>query len=961
MKRSQLSTAIRNAMLLPACAVLAHNAMAQNAPQTATGGIEEVVVTGIQASLQRAMDLKRDRSIVSDGIAAEDLGKFPDTNVAESLQRITGVSIDRSGGEGQNVTVRGFGPSFNTVLVNGRQMATDSDGRQFNFDILSAEMIRGADVFKSSSADMQSGGIGSTINVRTARPFDFDGLQLVGSAKGTYESISEETNPSVSGLISNTFADETFGILAAFSYTERNNQINSLSTSGWRPGLDLSDEAGIANDPGTVVASNVTIPRNFGQQVTQEARERLNANLSVQFSPNEDMMLTFDGFHSSFEIDGTTNELAAWFEPNRVTDVEFNPDTRTVTRMNNIGRAPGRAGQDAATDFVVDRRTARDSEFNALALNFDWQVNESLSANFDIAYSDAENDMAGKGRFNVIGMTNDYTFNADTATSTHAGFNGSDIPPTSRARMHVNERQGDTDKDEIQELKADFEFTPDSRTFTKMNFGGYYQEREKEYFAKSSNLFGVFGGYFGPIPEELDFRPFTADNFFSGVQDTWYTYDAEQLFNLMETDESLADANDQAINDAFGPGTREVGTTWQAIQNAPAGGGFTPTLNGDEYTIEEDITSVYVDFTFDGTVGDLPWTVNFGTRYEQTTTSSTGLIAPLNDIVATGDPTLFANVLGDPTSVTQKASYADLLPSLNAKLELREDMVVRYAAYETITRPTLDQLTPSINFGEPRRQTLTAAAGNPDLQPFTAENWDVSFEWYYNDASYLSAAFFNKEVANFIVNASAIETFGLSDRQNTPENSCASDDCQQIYNGPDELSPELIGPTEDIRVSRPRNAEIAEVDGVELAWTHTIQEGMFQGFGITLNATEVDSNATVDTENRDQDFALIGLGNSQNAVVFYERYGFQVRAAFNNREGFLQTLSNPTTGEPVLVDSYGQWDLSGSYDVNDNLTVFFEGVNVTEEELVSRGRQADQIVGIVDSGARWALGLRARF
>ena len=961
MKRSQLSTAIKAAMLLPACAVMTHNAMAQQDPQAAPEGIEIIEVTGIAGSLQRAMDLKRDRSIVSDGIAAEDLGKFPDTNVAESLQRITGVSIDRSGGEGQNVTVRGFGPSFNTVLVNGRQMATDSGGREFNFDILSAEMIRGADVFKSSSAQMQSGGIGSTINVRTARPFDFDGLQAFGSLKGTYENISEETDPSFSGLVSNTFADDTFGVLAAFSYTERTNQINSLSTAGWRPGLDIIDEAGIANDPGTVIASNVTIPRNFGQQVTQEERERLNANLSVQFAPNEDMMLTFDGFHSSFEIDGTTNELAAWFEPNRVTDVEFNPNTRTVTRLNNIGRIPGRSGQDAATDFVNDKRTARDSEFNALALNFDWQINESLNANFDISYSDAENDMAGKDRFNVIGMTNDFTFNANTATSTHAGFSGSDIPPASRARMHVNERRGNTDKDEILELKADFEYTPDSQIFTKMNYGAYYQEREKEFFAKSSNLFGAFGGYFGAIPDELDFQVFKADNFFSGVQDTWYTYDAEQLFDLMETDKSLADSHDEGVNAIFGEGTVEVGRTWDAIQNAPGGGGFTPTLDGDEYTIEEDVGGAYFDFTFDGTLGDLPWTVNFGARYEETSTSATGLIAPLNDIVATGDPTLFANVLGEPTAVTEDTSYDALLPSLNAKLELRENMLVRYAIYETITRPTLDQLTPSINFGEPRRQTLTAAAGNPDLQPFTADNWDLSFEWYYGAASYFSAAFFNKEVDNFIVNASANETFGLADRQNTPENSCASADCQQIFNGPDDLSPELIGPTENIRVSRPRNAEIAEVDGVEVAWTHMLQEGMFQGLGVTLNATKVDSNATLDPDNLDQDFALIGLGDSQNAVVFYERAGFQIRAAFNNREGFLQTLSNATTGEPVVVDSYGQWDLSGSYDINDNFTVFFEGVNINEQRLVSRGRESDQVVSVIDTGARWALGVRARF
>lgn len=959
MKRSQLSTAIRTAMLLPACAVMTHNAMAQDAPQAAPEGIEIIEVTGIVGSLQRSMDLKRDRAIVSDGISAEDIGKFPDTNVAESLQRVTGVSIDRSGGEGQFVTVRGFGPSFNSVLVNGRKVATENSNREFSFDILSSELVRGVDVFKSTNAQLQSGGIGSTINVRTARPFDFDGLEAFGAVEGTYENISEETAPSFSGLVSNTFADGTIGILGAVSFEQRDVQINQLSTSGWRPGLNVSDQAGIENPPGTVVASNVTIPRNWGQQVTEEDRERLNANFSVQFAPNEDMTLTLDGLHSSFEVDSVTNELAAWFEPNRVTDVEFNADTRTVTRLNNIGRIPGSQGQDAATDFVNDTRFARDVEVNQIGANFDWQIRDDLNAKFDVSYSDAENDMAGKGRFNVIGMTNDYTLDLDRVVVDHAGFNGDDIPDPSRARMHVNARQGTTTMDEVFELKADFEYAPEDQVFTKMNYGGYYQEREKEEFSESSNLFGVFGGYFAPLPEELEFERFEVDNFFSGVQDVWYTYDAEQLFDLMETDRDLADSNDQAKIDLGFTGV-EVGDTWNAIQNAPGGGGFTPTDEGNGFVVEEDIAAAYIDFTFDGELGGMPWTVNTGVRYEETSVTTSAISSPLNDIVATGDPTLFSNVLGEPQPVSESDNYDDLLPSFNAKLEMQEDMILRYSFYETITRPVLEQLSPSINFGEPRRQTLTAAAGNPELKPFTSESWDLSFEWYYGTASYFTAAVFNKEVQNFIVNFAGEEEFALADRANTPNNRCATDLCEQIANTPEGLSPELIGASETLRVTRPRNSETADVDGIEVAWTHVFQEGFLNGFGVTLNATKVDSNATLGND-EDVSFALIGLGDSQNAVFFYERGPFQVRFAFNNREGFLQSISNPTTGEPVNVDTFGQWDMGASYDITDNFSVFVEGININEQRLVTRGRESDQIVSITDTGARYTAGIRARF
>lgn len=159
---------------------------------------EVIQVTGLRSSIKASMADKKNSAVVSDGIKAEDLGKFPDLNVAESLQRITGVAIDRDGGEGQAVTIRGFGPEFNTVLVNGRQIASETQGREFNFDSISADQIVGADVFKTSSATMQEGGIGGTVSLITARPFDYEGFTALASVKGVYESLSEETSPAFS-------------------------------------------------------------------------------------------------------------------------------------------------------------------------------------------------------------------------------------------------------------------------------------------------------------------------------------------------------------------------------------------------------------------------------------------------------------------------------------------------------------------------------------------------------------------------------------------------------------------------------------------------------------------------------------------------------------------------------------------------------------------------------------------
>jgi TonB-dependent receptor len=183
----------------------------------ASEGLEEVVVTGIRGSLSESAEIKHRSNLILDSITSEDLGKFPDSNVAESLQRIPGVSIDRSGGEGRFVTVRGFGPEFNTVLINGRSFASDNEGREFSFDLLAAELIAGADIQKSAVASVPDGGIGATINIKTPRPLDLGGFQSIVSGKGLYEDLSEEITPQGFALLSDVFAGGKLGLLGAVS------------------------------------------------------------------------------------------------------------------------------------------------------------------------------------------------------------------------------------------------------------------------------------------------------------------------------------------------------------------------------------------------------------------------------------------------------------------------------------------------------------------------------------------------------------------------------------------------------------------------------------------------------------------------------------------------------------------------------------------------------------------------
>ncbi|GGW81080.1 TonB-dependent receptor [Alteromonas halophila] len=910
-KRTLLGAAV-------ACALHAPAALAQTpADNTPDDDVEVIEVRGFTSSLKASMLDKKAASVVSDGITAEDIGKFPDQNVAESLQRITGVAIDRSGGEGQFITVRGFGPEFNTVLVNGRQIATENQGREFSFDTLPAELISGATVYKSPMASMQEGGIGATVEVSTARPFNYDGFTAAASVKGMYEEISEETTPQMSGLISNTFADGTMGLLAAASFQQRKAQTNMLETRYWRPGVNITNRSELDNPAYADSAqfNNVFVPQNFDQIVDLVDRERTSANLVFQYAPSDRMTLTLDGLYSKFEVDSDAHSVGHWFTDSNLDNLSFTDlgsvQTLDSTLVDGVG---------GATDFIR-RRYGRDVEIMAFGANFEWLVNDSLTAVFDLSTSTAEDNSGGNNFFTVVGYNNAYSvdYSGSTPSLQVQGGNEALLDP-SLGRMHYNERNGFDTEDTISEYRVDFEWLPDAITaFTKMEFGLYFQDREKDNSRLAADSCGIYCGYQHDLPDEL-LSVFNADNFFGGVPDQWLTYDPQDFFDYALSDEAA-----QQVADATGQSFAEVRAALDATNLA------NPTRASDSFVVEEEVMSAYMQFFFETEISDMLLDVNLGVRYSETDTSVDGIGRVLQDLQPVpNDPSdlnaIYATEGGTPVSETN--SYSNLLPNLNAKLSLTDDLLLRYAYSQTLTRPTMGDLVPVFNVTTARPGNLQAQAGNTELKPFLSTNWDLSLEWYYDDTSYIAAAVFQKEVEDFIVATVEPET-------------------QSLDSGAYEFN-----------VRRPRNGETANVDGIELAWLHTFENG----FGIQANATVVNSDAELDKDDTSQVFALEGLGDSQNLTVFYEQDGFQARVAYNNREGFMQNVVSPLGGvEPRYTETYGQVDVSASYDIDETFTVFFEGINVTGEELRRHGRYEEQFVQLVDDGARYALGVRATF
>jgi len=941
-KKNTLSSAI--------IAVLASGVSAQASAEegnVAEKEVEVIEIKGIRGALGRALDTKREAGGVVDSISAEDIGKFPDTNLAESLQRITGVSIDRSGGEGQKITVRGFGPQFNTVLVNGRQQASEDPGRDFSFDTLAAEMVRSLDVHKTSTATLQSGGIGSTINVETAKPFAISGFKLAGSIKGIYDGNSEETSPQASLLVSNTFNDDTFGALLAVSYLERETRFNRAQSGGWRENSSFTRGTPMT-ESGDVYQGNVFIPQNFDSLVTTENRERTNANLVLQYAPRDNLIITADALYSDFDVHSDTTSYGHWFTSDNVENVVVDANGTVTDMYQQVG---------LATDFHA-KKADRLTDSLSIGLNFDWDVNDNLNMKFDISNSNAKRE-ANNGRggsLALLGYANRVQWNLDDNilpyytdfaspnANIYSGQQEGDgvnqdpnspdyVPPqgvsdyldTANSGAHVMIRGGNEVEDDVTQLKWDSVWLADGDTgFAAARFGIAYSSETKTVNTWNNTDSGAHCTYcnYQDFPDVSSFpqQVFDAgDDFLSSVSGSgrtptqWLTFDGEALFDFLSGVE---------------------GVDFDAVKT------------NNSFEVEEDITSFYLELDFEGEIAGMPIYSTAGFRYESTDVAVSATQANVESL-AILDATEMLASFGPTSAFTEKSSYAEILPNISAKLEITDEIVARAAVSKTLSRPTLSSLRPITTLNTTRQGNLQSSSGNAGLVPFSSDNLDLSLEWYYGDASYVSAGYFRKHVANFITNTKQDKVFETADGSLLTDPST----------GTDVSAPDAADGVAVFTNTAPSNGESATVDGWEIAAQHTFESG----FGLIANATIVDSDAELDNADITQVFALTGLSDSVNFVAFYESGPFQGRIAYNWRDTFLQSLSQGAGDGVTYVEDYAQWDASASYDVTDEITVFVEGINLTEEYTHSRGRFSNQLLDIVDSGRRLSFGVRGTF
>lgn len=953
-----------------ASAISANSAFAQDAQPN--NDVEVIEVSGIRSSVAKSMDVKRSSAGVVDAISAEDIGDFPDTNLAESLQRITGVSIDRSGGEGQLITVRGFGPQFNTVLVNGRQMASENDSRAFSFDTIASELVSSLDVHKTSTATMQSGGVGSTININTARPFALNGFKMAGSVKGVYDENSEETTPQFSGLISNTFNDDTFGVLLAVSHQERKTRLNQAQMDGWLENVGVPNPV---TESGQAWTGNVFSPRNYDHKVTFEERTRTNANLVFQYAPNDKLVVTADALYSDFDVESEATSYGHWFTAPNIQGVG---DDGSLFDANGNRRSPTVDDNGTIIDLYQEVGLATDmhaktfdrlTDTYAVGLNFDYQYSDNLNLSFDLSHSEAEREAnnGGGDQLSLIGYANRVRFQVDdnilpvasmfaspnaNIYSGQQELNGAIVTgpdgfpiynpaltpdgvsnhlDEANSRAHVMLRRGWAVEDEVSQLRFDGEYVTDGSGLTEIRFGAQYSTETKSLTRWDNEGVGIHCTYCGypdlpEIPAGSQYVFDAGSDFLSDVSGSgrmptsWLAHDGEANFAFLES--YYQSVNGEAIS-------------------------FDAVRRNNSFEVEEDIISTYLEFDFEGEVADMFLSATAGVRYEMTDVTVNGTQAPITGLTILDQTEMLAG-FGDAQSIATESDYDVLLPNFSVRLEITDDLIARFAASSTITRPTLNSMSPVTVITTTRQGgDLTSTSGNPALEPFKSDNLDLSLEYYYDEASYASIGYFRKLVSNFIVNSQEDKTFELADGSLLTDPSTGSN-----AGAPDAGDAVAV-----FTNTLPNNGEDATVDGFELALQHTFDNG----FGVLANGTIVDSDAELDPFDINQVFALTGLSDSYNLVAFYETDDYQIRLAYNWRDEFVQSLTQGQGDGPTIVESYQQLDISGSYSVTDNVEIFFEGINLTEEFVHKRGRFANHLLLVEDSGRRWAFGVRGNF
>jgi iron complex outermembrane receptor protein len=865
-------------------------ALAADAPN---GSVEELVVTGIRASQQQSIETKRNANAVVDVITAEDVGKFPDKNVAESLSRVPGVVINREYGEGERVSVRGTSPTLTRTLLDGHGLATadwfildqQSATRSFNYLMLPSEIIGKVAVYKSPTAALEEGGVGALIDVETRRPLDLKSMYVAGSLQAAYNEKSDKTNPAGSLLFSWKNDQGTLGVLVAGMYEKRQIRRDGVETLGYF-------NAGTAAAP-------VMTPALIGSALFQQERVRKGGNIAIQWKPTDQLEVVLTGLYSNFGADNFNENYLAWGANaigggGTLTNTTMQGDTAVAGRVTST---PG--GRGVVYD-AIDRQATTESR------DIDLEVKYAISDSWDVR--------ARAGYTDGFGNTDNQPFVEFGAPATYdydlrggvpkVHFLNVDPTKPSALQFDFASLHQITTKDDEAYGYADFTHRVDWGAMSALRFGFKATDHNRKVDFQAT----TFGGFFLPLQATgcgggiclpANFAgALTPGDFLdeikqTGVLDSYFQVDRNKLESIL-----------------FG---------------LPASVRARVPNYSQIFQVEEKAYAGYVMGEFKGD----NWRGNIGVRVVKTDQNSSGYVQQ-----SVLKPGFVSDAFGIFQPVSIDRSYTDILPSANFSFDLTDQVLLRFAAARTMARPDYTDIAPTVNLNV---GALTGSSGNPNVDPYRANQFDLSLEWYPNKDTIVAAGLFYKDIESFITDRPVTQSFQVE--TSTPN-------LARCTSAATPTSPNLFNCSFD--VNQRSNGGGGHVEGVEIE----VAAPIWNGFGVqgayTYSHAKTQSGDPLP-------------GNSQNTFSltgYYENDVLSARLAYTYRSEFFVTFDRAT---PLNQKALRSLDGSVSYNVTDNFAVTFDAINITDEKIEQYSGSEFRPRAIYDNGRQYYAGIRFKF
>lgn len=924
--RSALSSAITVVIALGSIPLYAQ---AQN---QSADDIDEIVVSGIKESLTKALEIKKESIQIVDSVVAEDIGKFPDNNLVESLQRVTGVqTTNRGSGEVSGITIRGL-PDVETT-INGREIFTGV-GRTLALQDIPANLLNRVDVFKTRSANQIEGGMAGSIDVRTNRPFDFDGSKVVISAKGTYQTTSEKYDPNLSALFSNKW-DTSIGEVGALlnvskvttHYRDQSASVGALypmftqnfvDSNGTQykvgdqiPTMDAAKNrvwiqgtvGGLPDQAGSTLTMN---GQNIGYVLERDAmflsdfqgtRERPAANLSLQWAPNDSSEYVFETFYTGYRNTSENRLLFTFINGNsKFQDSEVYPDTNVIHKVyvnNPTGFSSG-DGTQGQTDSIM------------YALGAKWDISDDFKVKADLNHQISNYEsrfVANQWSFSRYQAIADYNYHNNNTImlafldNPATSVDESDMTQLGNAKFSNFYDNADKQSGEGTTLTVDGEYAANWGVITKTRFGLRVDQRKATSLHREQTMSSCGTCDISEHPELIDI---SSKGFFDGygyVPSQWFAAKGTELINNTDTYRALY-------------GIQPGGADWNPVY---------------AYNVKELNTALYGEADFETSLGDKKIDGNFGLR-----------------AVSIKNTSEFYTGTSDTTDTR-------VLPSFGIRYWIEDDLVARFNYGETLRRPAFGDLNPSISYAEPNTTPYgTAGSGNPNLGVTESKNYDLGLEWYFAKSSSLYGVLFQRDVKGFVLSTQSV----------------------------------ITGPTASIDYvyTKPDNSSEGWLKGLEVGLVYFPDNlpSYLDGLGGQFSYTLLDSNQT-NPASYDvagnlvpvPDSPLFGVSDSSySAVLAYEKHGFSARLSYVWREKFLQRNDGTLFASPLQIYSAPEesLDLQLSYNLTDNWVVTLDGTNLTNYRFRTyyhsiTNNNPDYLMnyGTALLSKTWSLGTRISF